>query len=134
MSVYLFIKISLIWCIIAIFAVANGVFRVSFLELYIGKTLALPVSGITLSIIVFTITFLSFKLFDKSSSLTYLLIGIQWVSMTLAFEFIFGHFVMGISWLELFQVFNILEGNLFIIALLVTLFSPLLVSLIRKEN
>jgi len=134
MSVYLFLKTSFIWCIIAIFAVANGVFRVSFLEPYIGKTLALPVSGITLSIIVFTITFLSFKLFDKSSSLTYLLIGIQWVSMTLAFEFIFGHFVMGRSLQALFQVFNILEGNLFIIALLVTLFSPLLVSLIRKEN
>ncbi|HEY9129253.1 MAG TPA: hypothetical protein VIN02_05425 [Sulfurovum sp.] len=104
------------------------------MEPYIGKTLALPVSGITLSIIVFTITFLSFKLFDKSSSLTYLLIGIQWVSTTLAFEFIFGHFVMGRSWQELFQVFNILEGDLFIVVLLVTLFSPLLVSQIRKEN
>ena len=134
MSVNLFLKTSLIWSIIAIFAVANGIFRVSFLEPYIGRSLALPISGITLCIIVFTITFLSSKLFDKSSSLTYVLIGFQWVSMTLAFEFIFGHFVIGRSWEELFQVFNILEGDLFLIALLLTLFSPLLVSLIKKEN
>ena len=133
MSFYLSLKAAILWFIIALFAIANGLFRESFLEPYLGDTLALPLSGITLSMMIFTITFFSFRLIKSHASSTYLYIGLQWVVMTLIFEFVFGRFVMGRSWEELFQVFNILEGNLFILALLVSLFSPLLVSRIRKE-
>ena len=133
MSFYLSLKAAILWFIIALFAIANGLFRESFLEPYLGDTLALPLSGITLSMMIFTITFFSFRLIKSHASSTYLYIGLQWVVMTLIFEFVFGRFVMGRSWEELFQVFNILEGNLFILALLVSLFSPILVSRIRKE-
>lgn len=132
MSVYLFFKAAIVWFVIAFFAVLNGIFREHVLKPCLGETLALPLSGITLSIIIFTITLLSFRLFDKNSSRTYLYIGIQWVSMTLLFEYIFGHYVIGRSWLNLLEVFNILKGDLFIVALLTSLFSPLLVSLIKK--
>ena len=134
MSLYLFLKAALIWFIIAVFAIANGIFRESFLEPYIGEAIALPLSGITLSIIIFTIALLSFKLIEKTNSMTYLYIGIQWVIMTLVFEFVFGHFVMGKTRQELFQVFNPLEGNLFVLALFVSLFSPIVVSRIRNNQ
>lgn len=123
----------MIWLIMAIFAVANGLFRENFLESYLGNAIALSASGVTLCIIIFSITLLSFKLFHKNSTMTYLYIGIQWVMMTLIFEFGFGHFVIGNSWQELFQVFNVFEGNLFTLALLVSLFSPVLVSLLVKK-
>jgi len=134
MNFYLSLKAAILWFIIALFAIANGIFRESFLEPYLGDTLALPLSGITLSMMIVTITFFSFRLIQNHSSSTYLYIGLQWVIMTLIFEFIFGHFVMGISWQELLQVFNIFEGNLFILALLISLFSPLLVSRVRKDQ
>ena len=132
MSVYLFLKAILIWFVTAIFAVMNGIVRENIFIPYLGESAALPVSGITLSIIIFAITYLSFDLFGKNGYLSYLYIGMQWVVMTLVFEFIFGHYVIGKSWSELLQVFNILGGNLFILALLVSLFSPILVSFIRK--
>jgi hypothetical protein len=122
----------MIWFIIAFFAVANGIFREKILAPYLGEMLAVPLSGITLSIIIFTVTYLCFNLLSNNKSLVYLYIGIQWVIMTLVFEFVFGHFVIGKSWSELLQVFNILEGNLFTLALLSSLFSPKLVSLIKK--
>ena len=133
MSFYLSLKATMIWCIIVVFAIANGIFRESFLELYLEESIALPISGITLSIIIFTITFLSFKLIEKNRPLIYLYIGIQWVVMTLLFEFLFGHFVMKKSWQELLQVFDVFEGNLFLLALLTSLFSPIIVSRIRKR-
>lgn len=133
MSFYLSLKATMIWCIIVVFAIANGIFRESFLELYLEESIALPISGITLSIIIFTITFLSFKLIEKNRPLIYLYIGIQWVVMTLLFEFLFGHFVMKKSWQELLQVFHVFEGNLFLLALLTSLFSPIIVSRIRKR-
>lgn len=123
----------MIWVIIAIFAVINGLFRESTLSPHFGESVALPASGITLSIIIFTIIYLSFKLFGKNEYRTYLYIGIQLVTMTLIFEFLFGHYVIGKSWSELLQVFNILKGDLFTIALLVSLFSPLLVAKIKRE-
>ncbi|MGB5506270.1 MAG: hypothetical protein WBM70_06270 [Sulfurovum sp.] len=132
MSLNIFLKTAMIWFIIAIFAIINGIFRETVLAPYLGESVALPASGITLAIIIFTITYISFKLFGKNKYLTYLYIGIQFATMTLVFEFIFGHYVIGKSWSDLLQVFNIFEGNLFIIALLSSLFSPLLVAKIKK--
>lgn len=134
MSVNLFLKAIMIWFIMAIFAVLNGIMRENIFVPYLGEAAALPISGITLSIIIFTVTFLSFKLFDKSSSMGYLYIGMLWVTMTLAFEMLFGHFVMGKSWRELFEVFNVFKGDLFVVALLVTFFSPIIVSMIIKQK
>lgn len=133
MTLNLFLKVAMIWFIIVIVAVINGIFRESILVPYFGEAVALPASGITLAIIIFIIIYLSFKLFGKNKYLSYLYIGIQFVTMTLVFEFIFGHYVIGKSWSELLQVFNILEGDLFILALLVSLLSPLLVAKIKKR-
>jgi len=133
MTLNLFLKVAMIWFIIVIVAVINGIFRESILVPYFGEAVALPASGITLAIIIFMIIYLSFKLFSKNKYLSYLYIGIQLVTMTLVFEFVFGHYVIGKSWSELLQVFNILEGDLFILALLVSLLSPLLVAKIKKR-
>lgn len=133
MTLNLFLKVAMIWFIIVIVAVINGIFRESILVPYFGEAVALPASGITLAIIIFIIIYLSFKLFGKNKYLSYLYMGIQFVTMTLVFEFVFGHYVIGKSWSELLQVFNILEGDLFILALLVSLLSPLLVAKIKKR-
>jgi len=132
MTVPIFLKASIVWFVIAIFAILNGIFRESVLISNVGPNMALPVSGITLSIIVFIVTYISFPIFGKNSALTYFLIGLQWVLMTLLFEFMFGHYMIGKSWSDILQVFNIMKGNLFIIVLIVSLFSPLLVAKIKN--
>ena len=133
MSVSLFLKTSIIWFVIAILAVLNGIFRENILVTSIGQSMAVPVSGITLSIIVFIVTYISFPLFSKKNTMTYLFIGLQWVSMTLIFEFLFGHYVLGKSWSSILDVFDIMRGDLFIIVLFVSLISPLLVAQIKGK-
>jgi hypothetical protein len=130
-SYWVFLKASVIWVVIALLAIANGLVRETVLVSTLGPSIALPVSGMLLSLIVFIVTYLSFPLFAKNKSLTYFLIGLQWVLMTLLFEFLFGHYVVGRSWSDIIQVFNIMKGNLFIIVLIVSLFSPLLVAKIK---
>ena len=73
--------------------------------------------------------FLYARIFGRGA--VFFCIGLQWVVMTLLFEFIFGHYVTGKSWSALFQVFNIMQGDLFILILLVTLISPYLAAKIR---
>ncbi len=55
-----------------------------------------------------------FKLRNETN--IYLIIGIQLVLMTLLFEFFFGYYVLNNSWTDLVQVFNLLEGNLYILS------------------
>ena len=130
----LFLKAAVVWFAMALFAILNGILRENLLMPSLGETISQPLSGILLSILIFVLTYLFFPFYAKQKSLTYLLIGVQWISMTLAFEFLFGHYVLGKSWLQILEVFNIFTGNLFTLALLVTLFAPLLVSQQRKKK
>ncbi|EIF51619.1 MULTISPECIES: hypothetical protein [Sulfurovum] len=132
MTVNLFLKTSMIWLIIAFMAIINGIFRENVLVGMIGPNMAVPVSGITLSMIVLIVTYVSFPLFGKHHALTYFVIGLQWVLMTLLFEFIFGYYVMGKSWSDISEVFHIMRGNLFIIVLAVSLISPLLMAKVKR--
>ena len=131
MHVSLFLKTGAIWFVIAALAVGNGVFRESVLVPGVGHSLAQPLSGITLSVIVFVVTYLSFSFFGKQSVLDYVLMGVQWVVMTLLFEVVFGHYLLERSLSEILQVFDIRNGNLFLIVLTVTLLSLLLVAKIK---
>ena len=56
------------------------------------------------------------------------MVGAQGVVMTLLFEFGFGHYVAGKPWQEIFPVFNVMAGDLFLLVLLTCFSAPLLVS------
>lgn len=124
-------KVSLVWLIIAIFAVINGIVREKLLVPSLGYSAALPLSGILLCVIVICITYAAIGFFGAPDRRGYLLIGIQWVVMTLLFEFIFGHYVVGKPWGALLQTFNLLKGDLFLLVLIVSLLSPLLVAKLK---
>lgn len=127
------LKASVVWFVIALLAIANGIFRETVLVSLLGQNIALPVSGILLSFIVFIITYLFFPFFGKNKTMTYFLVGLQWLVMTLLFEFLFGHYVVGRSWSDILKVFHVMKGNLFIIVLIVSLFSPILVAKIKSR-
>ena len=132
MTMSLFFKVSLIWLVIAGLAIGNGAVREYVLVPIFGEGLALPISGISLSIIVFIITWISFPFFGKHDRLSYVYIGLQWVVMTLIFEFAFGHYVAGKSWPSIIEVFDVMQGNLFVLVLLTSLASPLLVAKLKN--
>jgi hypothetical protein len=131
MTITLFLYALLVWCIIAVFAVMNGIARETLLLPALGKNAALPVSGLILSAIVFTVTYFSIGMLRSGTAAGYLLIGVQWVAMTLLFEFLFGHYVAGKPWSELLQAFNPRNGDLFTLVLLISLFSPILAATLK---
>ncbi len=133
MTLNLFLKTSLIWLMIALLAIINGIFRESILVSAMDQSMAIAVSGLTLSLIIFMVTYVSFPLFGKHHALTYFFIGVQWVVMTLLFEFLFGHYVLDKPWFCILQVFNIVKGDPMLLVLFVSLFSPLLVARIKNN-
>jgi hypothetical protein len=45
-------------------------------------------------------------------------IGLVWLGLTVAFEFLFGHYAMGNSWEHLLSDYNILKGRVWILVLI----------------
>ena len=51
-------------------------------------------------------------------------IGAIWLVLTIMFEFIFGHYVMGHPWSRLFYDYNLLKGRVWVFVLIWTAIAP----------
>ena len=126
------LKAIAIWLVIVIMAIVNAAIREAVLIPTIGSALALPVSGLLLSAIVFLIAFIAIPWFNSAENKIYITVGIIWFMLTLLFEVLFGYFVTGKTWSEIVQVFDLRKGDLFILVLLMTLIAPWLSAKIRS--
>jgi len=120
-----------IWILFVVVAKLNAVIREQILTQMIGQGLALPFSGVLLSILIFLITLGVVPFLNIYYSLGFWRVGIVWVLLTLIFEFVLGHCIIGNSWDSVLAIFNITEGNFFILVLLITAFSPYIAAKIR---
>jgi hypothetical protein len=125
------LKICGIWILLVVSAILNGVLRDKLLSPLIGARLALPLSGVSLSLLIFVVTLLLLPFLGKLDSARYWLIGGIWLAMTIAFEFLFGHYVMGQPWEKILGAYNVLSGNLWLLILLATAASPHLAAKLR---
>ena len=107
-------KATGIWLVIMFAAVANGAFRDNIIAPEFGAVAALPLSGLLLSLIIFTLSWLSVPLLGRHDTATWLTIGFLWVILTLSFEFSFGYFIAGMSLQGIIQIFDLSSGNLFL--------------------
>lgn len=126
-----FAKATGIWLIIVVAAILNGLLREKVLVPAIGAGMSLPMSGITLSLLIMLTAYYLIPAIGKNYSQVFVLIGLLWVVLTLSFEYLFAHYVLGKSWAEINDVFNIMDGNLFIAALFTAAVAPWLVARVR---
>jgi uncharacterized membrane protein len=128
------IKYLLLWFPMVIIAIINGTIRQLFFIKFTDELSAHQlsvISGITFfAIYVWYVT----GKWRIDSPLSAIKIGVLWLIMTVIFEFIFGHYVMGNSWQKLLHDYNILEGRLWIVVLFWTTISPFVFYLIRRQE
>lgn len=127
----LLLQIVTLWLLLVAVAIFNAAIREKILLKIVGHW-SLPLSGLTLSILIFFVTLIVIPLFTAKSAFHYWMIGGMWLILTLSFEFLFGHYVIGKSWTEIFMIFNVLQGNLMSLVLLTTFFSPYLAAHLRQ--
>lgn len=126
-----FIKATGIWLLMVAGAVGNGLLREKVLSPLLEDRFALPLSGVMLSVLIFVVAYLTIPFIEKSEGRIYVFIGLLWVVLTLSFEFIFGHYGAGKSWREIVEVFDVMNGNLFTLALITSAASPWLAAKIQ---
>lgn len=128
----LILRILVAWILFTPLAILNGAIRESLLTPWLGKTTALPLSGILLSCLIFLTTYLLYP-FMKALAHHAWRIGTTWLCLTVLFEFGFGHFIMGKPWEVMLKAYDVRGGNLWVLVLLVIFVSPYLVSRIRGK-
>lgn len=106
------------WVWLAIIAIINGIIRNSLYKGSIGELAAHQVSSLSYLFLAFFSVYSFIRktkgMYSKKESI---LLGLSWASMTIAFEFIFGHYVAGNSWEILLHDYNLFEGRLWVLVL-----------------
>ncbi len=113
-----------VWLGMVIIAIANGIVREKIYGQSMSELSAHQLSTfiaiILLGIYIFVLT-LVFPL--QSARQAFTISGI-WITMTVIFEFVFGHFVAGHSWTTLFTDYNIFKGRVWVLVLIWIFIAP----------
>ena len=114
------------WFLFVLLAILNGTIRVALIIPLVGAYSGHVISSIVFVLVIFAVTWFYIKRKKIASKRSAFQIGLIWFVLTVAFEFLFGHFVMNHSWETLIHDYNILEGRIWLLVLAATLFAPIL--------
>jgi hypothetical protein len=121
------------WLGLVILAIMNGIVRVKVYAPFMDDLTAHQVSTL-IGIFLFGIyIWLLTGIIKIESSQQALLVGLLWLVMTVAFEFLFGHYVAGHPWSKLFQDYNIFKGRVWLLVLIWTTLTPYIFYRVRSK-
>lgn len=127
-------RTTLIWFTILLGAIINGAIRETFLKLRLGDATAHVISALLLSAAVFFVTWISIRWIAPSQPRDGWAIGVWWLTLTLAFEFLGGHYLFGTPWQVLLNDYRIFDGRLWLLVLASTLLAPVAMNPHRRRT
>lgn len=111
-------KYLLAWIGMLLVSVANGIVREFTYGKHMSELAAHQLSTVT-SVLSLGLLIWAFTRFHPPASARHAVaIGLGWAALTVAFEFLFFHFVGGHSWSELRSNYDILEGRVWVVVVL----------------
>lgn len=118
------VRYFLAWFGMMILAIGNGGLRDSFYRPHVGDLAAHQISTAVL-IVLFAVYFrLLASIWPIRSAGQAWAIGLMWMAMTFAFEFVLGHYILGHPWSRVLQEYDILAGKVWGLIPLWTLVGP----------
>jgi hypothetical protein len=126
-------KYTLAWIPMILIAIANGTLRQFGYGPFVSELTAHQISCGTGIFLFFLYTFLLSGRWPIRKSHETWFVGTIWLILTIAFEFLFGHYAGGHSWSRLLQDYNICVGRLWSLVLAALFFMPYTVFRIRQR-
>lgn len=117
-------RLLIVWFAMLLMASVNGGVREVFLVPLLGPGSARAASTLFLCAIVFLLTSLTIAWIGPRSPRDAWVIGGIWVALTLAFEFLAGHYLFANPWSELLADYNVFRGRIWILAVISILIAP----------
>lgn len=128
------IRAFIIWLFIMLIETLHGIARRLLLEPLIGDVSARQIAVFTGSILVIAVAFAFIRWLKDAVTVQLLLVGAMWVVLTLAFEILLGRFVMDVTWERIFSDYDLRNGGLMPIGLIVMFLAPLVTAKIRSRS
>jgi hypothetical protein len=120
-------RAALAWLVFVVLAMLNGGLRQTLLVPRIGERAGHVVSTLLLSALVLAAAWPLLRWIRPATVRDAWLIGALWLLLTVAFEFLAGHYLFGSPWGELAAAYDIWDGQIWILVLVTTLIAPVLV-------
>jgi len=121
-----------VWCGLLVLAFVNGALREAVLVPAFGDTVARAASCVMLSAAIVALSWLTIDWIAPPSSAAAWQVGLLWLALTLAFEFLAGHYVFGSPWSRLLADYNVLRGRIWIVVLFTTLCAPYVTARVER--
>ena len=118
------LKYTVSWIGMVIIAIMNGVIRDAVYGKSLGELTAHQISTFTLIILSGLYLWLLGLTLNITSPGQAITIGLIWLALTVAFEFLFGHYVMKHPWTRLLHDYNILKGRIWVLVLIWITIAP----------
>jgi len=121
------------WLVMMVLAIANGGVRDALLVPRLGAHVSHVVSCFTLAALIVLTTWLLYPRLRIRTRSDAFRVGGLWLSLTVAFEFLAGHFLFATAWSALLADYDVTAGRLWIVVLIATLMAPFVVGIARGE-
>lgn len=129
----LYLKAIAIWLTFIIAESLNGTIRIFWLIPTFGDPLAHQISFVTGATLIVAIATLFVPWLHLSQFSQMLQVGFLWMLLTVMFEISLGRFVFGYSWGQIAADYNLLQGNLMSLGLILIVLSPFVGMRIRER-
>jgi hypothetical protein len=120
-----------VWMVILVLANLNGALRELWLIPQLGAAPGRVLSTLLLSGLVFLLTWLTIGWIHPSTRGEALGIGAFWLVLTLAFEFLAGHYIFHKPWADLLEDYDLSQGRIWVLVLVVVVVAPLWTSRLK---
>ncbi len=126
------LKYLLAWIPMVFIAIANGVLRQAWYGKYLSELHAHQLSTLIGALLFVVYIRVVIRFWEPSSAGQAITIGLVWLALTVAFEFLFGHFVVGHPWTRLLQDYNLFAGRVWSLLLVWVMVAPYVFYRLRK--
>jgi len=122
----------LVWLVLIAAETVHGILRAVALVPLVGEFRSNQIGVFTGSAIILVIAYLTIRWIGATQRSELLTVGAIWLALTVAFEVLFGRFVVGLSWERIAADFDLPRGGLMPLGLLLLLFAPMIAGRLRR--
>jgi hypothetical protein len=126
-----FVRAAVVWLLLMAAEIVHGIARTLWLAPVVGDFRARQLAVFSGSLLILLIVSVTIRWMRPPTPRLLMSIGLLWVVLTVGFEIGLGRFILGSSWPRLASDYNLREGGLLPIGLLVMALSPWLAMRIR---
>ena len=126
-------KTVVVWLGLVVLAILNGITRNSLITPAVGEHWGHVISTVVLSAVVLAVAWISNPWIKPGSARSAWAIGALWLTLTVAFEFLAGHYLFGHPWYKLFADYDLARGRVWLVVLLATLLAPVWANRVRAR-